>query len=853
MAVVRNLGASADITFRVGTLDETTLEVVQFEGRETVSRLFHFSLDLVSRDAWIDFDEVIGQPALVTIQGDPAPRHVSAIVCRFEQAGRGTDFTRYRAELVPAVWLLTQRKNCCIFQNLSVPDIIRQVFERASVPSDAYRFALRGDYAPRDYCVQYRESDMEFAARLLEEEGIFFFFEHSAAGHVLVMADHTDAHPAIVEPETVRLAETGYGVTSEEFLSSFRFTREIRTGAVATRDYDFTRSSLTLAAEAEAAVHPELEAYDYPGGFQEIERGAGLAKVRLAEEQAATEVAFGRSDCRRLVCGYTFLFDGHERSSFNGRYLITAATHRGSQPQVLVQESGGAAAPDAEGPLYENELECIPAGRPFRPPRVTPRPIIAGSQTATVVGPAGEKAWPDEYGRVKVQFHWDRLGQRDERSSCWVRVSQNWAGQGWGGMFLPHIGQEVIVDFLEGDPDRPIITGRVYNADNMPYLALPENKLKSVIRDDYGNQMIFDATPGDEHIHLFSPHHSSGLMLGKSVKNYTWSDWDNYTVGATMDTRYGDSVGIQYGSKHLLMFGLTTSTFGGFAGNLWVGGSFGITIGVKMDLSVAGSFSVGVGGKYSFFMGPEITAGSNNFTKSVNKNITLDANKTVKIVGGSNNQTIFEGDSKALSLRYETDGPESDVDRHIVNTMKALGLTAVGLGVAAAGTAVLVGHTNDAARDKQSQDPNHASANYLADSDQLKGWGYGVGGTILAGTAAGGVAYGIYKLWRKKKDKEKKAKEKMAIRHGSITLDEDGVMLRGQGGAQGANKVTAVFLASEKMGNKLIKLTTREGPVQVVAKTIVLKATEKLVLDAPEVIVEKNKIKSKDGNWSEGY
>jgi len=243
MAVVRSQGTSADITFRVGTLDESTLEVAGFEGRETISRLFHFSLDLVSRDAWIDFDEVIGQAALLTVHGDPAPRHVSAIVCRFEQAGRGTDFTRYRAELVPAVWLLTQRKNCCIFQNLSVPDIIRQVFERANVPSDAYRFAVRGDYGPRDYCVQYRESDMEFAARLLEEEGIFFFFEHSESGHVLVMADHADAHPVIVEPETVRLAETGYGVTSEEFLSDFRFTREIRTGAVATRDYNFTRSS----------------------------------------------------------------------------------------------------------------------------------------------------------------------------------------------------------------------------------------------------------------------------------------------------------------------------------------------------------------------------------------------------------------------------------------------------------------------------------------------------------------------------------------------------------------------------------------------------------------------------------
>lgn len=853
MAVVRDQGAHADITFRVGTLDETTLEVVRFEGRETISRLFHFSLDLVSQDAWIDFDKVIGQPALLTIQGDPTPRHVSAIVSRFEQAGRGTVFTRYHAELVPAVWLLTQRKNCCIFQNLSVPDIIKQVFERANVPSDAYRFVLRGDYAPRDYCVQYRESDMEFAGRLLEEEGIFFFFEHSDAGHVLVMADHADAHPAIVAPETVNLAETGYGVTSEEFLSSFRFTREIRTGAVATRDYNFTRSSLTLAAEAEAAVHPELEAYDYPGGFQEIDRGAELAEVRLEEEQAATEVAFGRSDCRRLVCGYTFLFDGHERSSFNGRYLITAATHRGSQPQVLVQESGGAAAPDVVRPLYENEVQCIPASRPFRPPRLTPRPIIAGSQTATVVGPSGEKVWPDEYGRVKVQFHWDRVGQRDERSSCWVRVSQNWAGQGWGGMFLPHIGQEVIVDFLEGDPDRPIITGRVYNADNMPYLALPENKLKSVIRDDYGNQMIFDATPGDEHIHLFSPHHSSGLMLGKSVKNYTGSDWDNYAIGATMDTRFGDSVGIQFGSKHLVMVGLTTSTFGGFAGSLWVGGAFGVTIGVKMDLSVAGTFTVGVGAKYSYFYGKEISAGSNNFTKSVNKNITLDANDTVKIVGGNNNQTIYQGDSKELALRYETGGPESDVDRHLVNTMKALMLTGVGLGVTAAGTAAVIGHTNDVAKDKQSQDPNHASANFIADSDTLKVAGYGAGGAIVAATAVGGAAYGFYKLWRKKKDKENKAKEPMATRHASITLDEDGVMLSGQGGAQGATKATSMFLASAKKGNKTINIWAREGEVYIKAKKINLEASEEINLDAPNVIIEKNKIKSKDGNWSEGY
>jgi len=479
MAVIRNRAAEADLTFHVGELAADVLQVVQFNGQEEISRLFHFTLELASKDGELDFKKVLGQPATLSIVGEPETRFVNGIVCRFEQAGRSVDFTRYRAELVPTVWLLTQRQDCRIFQEKSVPDIVKQVLEDAGVPSDAFRLSLQGTYTPRTYCVQYRESGWDFIARLLEEEGIFYFFEHTETAHVLVLGDNPNAHKDVAAPTKVLFNTGGTGVTSEEAFTAFRVTQEIRPGSVVLRDFDFTHPSLDLTVEKEGEGK-ELQVYDYPGGYQVKDRGTTLATARLQEEQAAVKQAIGRSDCRRLISGFTFTLDGHERADFNQKYLVTAVHHYGSQPQTVGAEAG--AGGGADQPVYENDVECIPAATPFRPPRTTPRPLMSGSQTAIVVGPVGEEVHTDKYARVKVRFHWDRQNAPDDKASCWVRVSQGWAGGGYGMMFLPRVGQEVIVDFLEGDPDQPIITGRVHNAAQMPPLNLPAEKTRSTIK-----------------------------------------------------------------------------------------------------------------------------------------------------------------------------------------------------------------------------------------------------------------------------------------------------------------------------------------------------------------------------------
>jgi len=506
MAVIRNRAAEADLTFRVGSLDDTVLKVVQFNGTEGISQLFQFTLELASTDGEIDFAKVLGEAAMLTIQGNPEPRYVSGIVCRFEQAGRGTDFTRYRATLVPAFWLLTQRQNFRIFQDKSVPDIVKAVLEAAKVPSDSYRFALKGTYKPRTYCVQYRQSDMDFIAYLLEEEGISYYFEHKETGHVAVFGDGPDAHTDIVNPSTVLLSDEGFGTTTEEFIQACQVTQEIRSGKYTLWDYNFEKpANPALNENSEGDAWKELETYDYPGGYTEKAVGTELAKRRREEEAVPADVMTAHSDCRRLVSGYKFTLDGHERTAFNQSYLITTVQHYGFQPQAVGAEATGG---ESGQQIYENDIECIPAKYPFRPPRVTPRPTIPGTQTARVVGPSGEEIHTDKHGRVKVQFHWDRAGVTDDKASCWVRVAQAHAGSGYGCLFLPRVGQEVVVAFEEGDPDRPLITGSVYNGDQVPPYELPANKTRSVIKTNSSkggggsNEISFEDKKDNEQLFL---------------------------------------------------------------------------------------------------------------------------------------------------------------------------------------------------------------------------------------------------------------------------------------------------------------------------------------------------------------
>lgn len=508
--VIPRRGNEADFTFKVGDFDTDVLKVTAFSGSEGISELFHFRVDLCSDDANIDFDAVVGKACTLEIATSAGSRFVNGIVSGFERTGEGVTLTHYAADVVPLFWLLTNRYKSRIFQehnceDMTIPGIVKKVFTDAGIPEDNFRLALEGSYETRDFIVQYRESDWDFVSRLMEEEGIFYFFEHTADGHKLVMGDSGVA--SVANPLTAEIPfrdPTGL-VPEREFVFSLRDRKDIRIGAVMLDDYNFTQPALQLRASVKADEYTSLEFSDYPGEYDDKAVGDRYARIRLEEYQAAKRVVTMASVVRSQIPGFKFTLVEHPAESVNREYLVTRIDHRATQTQSGQEEALG-----EPGTKHETQIRTIPSDVPYRAPRATRRPVVLGSQTALVVGPSGEEIYTDEegYGRVKVQFHWDREGEYNENSSCWIRVSQGWAGGNYGMIFLPRVGQEVIVDFLEGNPDYPIITGRVYNNDNMPPYPLPDEKTKSTIksRSSKGgggfNELRFDDKKDSEQVFL---------------------------------------------------------------------------------------------------------------------------------------------------------------------------------------------------------------------------------------------------------------------------------------------------------------------------------------------------------------
>jgi type VI secretion system secreted protein VgrG len=490
---------TARFTLEIASLARE-IHVVGFHGDERLSQPFSFKLELASEDPEIEFEKVINQPALLTLYGRDEPRYVHAMISRFEQGDQGERFTTYYANLVPRIWYLAHRHNCRIFQHQDVKQIIEQVLKDAGFTGEDYRFALQQSYPTREYCVQYRESELNFVSRLMEEEGISFFFEHEENNHVLVICDGASAFKPIPGKDAVIFHPSTGAVTTEEHIFQYRYAEDVRPGAVTYRDYNFKKPDLNLQSAAGADVDTHLEVYDYPGHYDDPDLGKTRAQVRLEELQVMRKRGQGESDCVRFQPGFQFALEEHGRESFNQKYLLTNVQQTARQPQVLGETASG------EGSSYGNIFACIPADVPYRPGRVARKPLIEGTQTAIVVGPEGEEIYTDEHGRVKVSFHWDRAGEANEKSSCWIRISNAWAGAGWGAMYIPRIGQEVIVDFLEGDPDRPIITGRVYHGTNRPPYPLPEEKTKSTLKSnsskggDGFNEIRLEDKKGEEQI-----------------------------------------------------------------------------------------------------------------------------------------------------------------------------------------------------------------------------------------------------------------------------------------------------------------------------------------------------------------
>ena len=440
-----------------------TLPIASLEGEERLSRLFQFTLDVVADPNAISFEAFLGQEVIVSLTLPNAPpRYFNGIVSRISQGSSGKS-ALFRVEVVPQFWILTKTSSSRTFQDTSVPDILRRVLSERGI---SFQMNLQGTFPPRDFVLQYRETDFNFTSRLMEEEGIFYFFQHGPGGHTLVLANTPASHPG---GPTMRFAP--------DAVTEWTKTQELRTGTHTLRDYHFTVPDATFEVSAQlpatvpvgtvihrlqTPVTSNLEVYDWPGEYAQrfdgIDPGTGAAilqegrrtvAIRSEEEAALAIVIQGQSVLPSMTSGHKFTLEQHFDA--NGAYVVTGVRHTARVP-----EQGN------DRVTYNSSFTCIPAALPFRPARTTPRPVLAGPQTAVVTGPPGSPVYTDKFGRVKVQFHWDRQGKHDENSSTWIRVGQVHSS---GGFVLPEIGDEVIVGFLEGDPDQPIILGTVPNAE----------------------------------------------------------------------------------------------------------------------------------------------------------------------------------------------------------------------------------------------------------------------------------------------------------------------------------------------------------------------------------------------------
>lgn len=564
-------------------------------GEEALSEPFRFELDLAASDGAIAFDDIVGQPATVAFElSSGGTRYLNGVVARFAQVGSDQRFTHYRAVLRPWLWQLSQQRGCKIFQQQTVVEIVTSVFDDLGFQD--YRNATTGSYAPRVFCVQYRESAFAFVSRLMEEEGIFYFHEHVDGVHTLVLADDADAHADT--PEIATLSYRPGALIDREVddrVSSLSLERQLVPGAYASDDYNFESPATELYVSAEGAGEGQA-VYEYPGLYAKTERGQSLAKLRMEALEAPATVLHAEGSARSLVSGFKVTLQDHPRADVNQAYVVTRVRHR------------------ADTERYQAEFEAIPSSVPFRPPLITPKPRIHGSQTAKVVGKSGEEIWTDEYGRIKVQFPWDQDGASDENASCWIRVAQLWAGASWGAWWLPRIGQEVVVTFLEGDPDRPLVTGTVYNGDNtLPY-DMPGEQTKSTIKSnsskggDGFNELRFEDAAGSEEIYV---HAQKDLVTDVENDRTTTVIAGNDTLSVqegdrTVDVTAGNETHSVGGTRDLTVTGDETRTNeANFTQT--VAGDYSLTVDGNLTIEVAGDVTIKADGAVTIKAGGDVT------------------------------------------------------------------------------------------------------------------------------------------------------------------------------------------------------------------------------------------------------
>jgi type VI secretion system secreted protein VgrG len=564
-----------------------------FQGSEAISEPFAFALTMRSAESGLDPDTIVGKSVTVTFAPKDAPkRYFNGIVSRFGHAGGNKAFAFYSAEMVPTLWLLTLSRDRKIYQNKTALEIVKAVLGEFGVTFDT---KTTGSYNSREYCVQYDETAFDFISRLMEEEGIFYFFKFANASHTMVLADSTGAHTACADASMLRFFPDQGGRPRLDVVTELEYESRLVVQKYQVGDYDYLKPTTALVAESSGASG-KGKVFLYPGKHAVLADGTERAKIMSQAEQVQGEVCRGTSYCYPLSAGSKFTLSDHPRTALNTSLVVKRLTHSATTEH------------------YSNAFEALVATVPFRPLRRTPAPRVSGSQTAIVVGPSGEEIWTDKYGRIKVQFFWDRVGVKDENSSCWVRVSQTWAGVNWGSFFLPRIGQEVIVSYVDGDPDRPLVTGSVYNAENTIPVTLPGMQTQSTIKSrsskngTAGNEIRMEDKKDSEELYLHAQkdmkveiENDLCTTLKEGSETHALDKGDR-----TVDVKAGKEIHNVKGTRALTITGNETHTNKADFTHT-VTGNFELKVSGNIAIEASGSVTIKAGSSLSLQSGTTLT------------------------------------------------------------------------------------------------------------------------------------------------------------------------------------------------------------------------------------------------------
>ncbi len=618
--------------------------LTDFSGTENISDLFSFSANVLSENLDVDPNLIVGKAATITIK-NTVERKFHGFVNEFYFGEiKSHNLREYRLKMVPWLWFLSQTNDHRIFQEKTTKEIVSQIFKDLGFSDFDFRAA---GGKKREYCVQHNESDLNFVSRLLEEDGIAYFFEHSDGKHQLILVDQPNAYAEVLETEL----EYSKGSAPHAQINHWEHKHNFKKGQWTLSDYNFKEPNKNLKATIKTnssfARNGDFEHYEYPG-YYDPAIGAELVKVALESEEADRNTVLGGSNCASFYAGGRFKLAKHDTASQKGNYILAGVTHHAEDKSYFTGEQGNS--------VYSNYFIGFPADTPFRPKRIHAKPVMRGPQSAVVVGPAGEEIHIDEYCRVKVQFIWDREGKNDDNSSCFIRVMQAWAGNQWGSSFIPRIGHEVIVSFLDGDPDRPLITGSVYNAWNKPtYPSKTQSGIKS--RSTKGgsaqnyNELRFEDKKGDEQIYVHAEKNYDTMV--ENDQTLTVDNDRTKTITHDENSSIGNDRNKSVGNNQTESIGKNKT--------IDVGSDHSESIGKNMSLSVGKNISIDIGENHTETIGKNMTIGiskdlretvEGQYTETVTKEYALKA-KTITLT--ADDQITIKTGSASITMKKNGD------------------------------------------------------------------------------------------------------------------------------------------------------------------------------------------------------